>query len=164
MNKTWSAAAAAIALASTAGIASAQSNVTLAGRVDVSAGEIDNGGPKQRRVDSGTYTASRLVFRGREDLGDGLYAGFYLETRFNPDLGASNSSSKFFNGGSFATIGSASLGQISLGRQYVPMFWPMLWADESGQFRLHNFSATQSIERSNLARISAAASPIKVSS
>jgi len=150
-----------LALGFVAASALAQSNVTIAGRVDVSGSEIDNGATKQKRVDSGTYTASRLIFRGREDLGSGLYAVFYLEHRFNADTGTQNSAAKFYNGGSFVGIGSNTLGQITMGRQYVPMFWPMLWGDESGQFRLHNFSATQSIERGSLARIAVAASPIK---
>ena len=78
----------AIALAGIACTASAlaQSGVTIAGRVDVGPQYIDNGTDKLKRVDSGTYTASRLIFRGVEDLGDGLKAGFYLENRFNADF------------------------------------------------------------------------------
>jgi len=153
----------ALALAATtfAGSALAQSGVTIAGRVDVGPQYIDNGVDKQKRIDSGTYTASRLIFRGVEDLGDGLKAGFYLENRFNADLGAAQSASKFFNAGSQVYLSSPTWGTVTLGRQYVPIFWAFLFADDTGPLRLHGYSALQSVQRSAFARVSAAASPVK---
>src|ERR1041385_8308469 len=111
----------ALAFAGTAiaGSALAQSGVTLAGRVDVGPQYIDDGLSKVKRLDSGTYTASRLIFRGVEDLGDGLSAGFYLETRFNADVGAQQSAAKFFNAGSQVYLADKKWGTVSLGRQYV---------------------------------------------
>ncbi|HZT56411.1 MAG TPA: porin, partial [Burkholderiaceae bacterium] len=116
---------------------------------------------KVKRLDSGTYTASRLIFRGVEDLGDGLTAGFYLETRFNADVGAQQSATKFFNAGSQVYLADKKWGSLTLGRQYVPIFWSFLFADDTGPLRLHGYSALQSVQRSAFARISAAASPVK---
>lgn len=135
--------------------------VTIAGRLDLGLQQIDDGATTQKRVDSGTYTASRLIFRGNEDLGGGLGALFYLEHRFNADLGAAQSAAKFWNAGSYVGVSSSTLGTVTLGRQYVPIFWPFLWADDTGPAKLHGYSAVQSVQRSNFARVSAAASPIK---
>jgi general bacterial porin, GBP family len=161
MKKVMRFAAAAAAAASFAGPALAQSGVTLAGRVDVGPQYIDNGTDKLKRVDSGTYTSSRLIFRGVEDLGDGLKAGFYMESRFNADLGATQSAAKFFNAGAQVYLSSPTWGSITLGRQYVPIFWSFLFSDDTGPLRLHGYSAVQSVQRSAFARVTAAASPVK---
>ena len=150
----------AFALAFAAGPVWAQ-GITIAGRVDMGVQRIDDGTTTQKRVDSGTYTASRLIVRGNEDLGGGLGALFYLEHRFNADVGAAQSAAKFWNAGSYVGLSSSSLGTVTLGRQYVPIFWPFLWADDTGNARLHGYSAVQSVQRSNFARVTAAASPIK---
>jgi GBP family porin len=149
-----------IVLALMAGAATAQS-VTIAGRVDGSLQYIDNGDTKTKRQDSGTYTASRLIFRGNEDLGGGLSALFYLEHGFNEDTGTQGSAAKFFNRGSFVGLASKDWGQVTMGRQYVPIFWPFLFADDTGPLKLHTYSAVQSVQRSNFARVTTAASPIK---
>ncbi len=153
--------AATLASTALANSALAQGSINLAGRVDVGPQYIDDGVNKVKRIDSGTYTASRLVLRGVEDLGDGLSAGFYLENRFNADTGAAQSATKFWNAGSQVYLASKTWGSITLGRQYVPMFWSFLFADDTGPLRLHNYSAVQSVQRSNFARISSAASPVK---
>ena len=153
--------AVALASAAVAGSALAQSSVTVAGRVDMGLQYIEDSASKLKRVDSGTYTASRLIFRGSEDLGDGLRAGFYLEHRFNADVGAAQSAAKFWNGGSQVSLSGTSWGSITLGRQYVPIFWSFLFADDTGPLRLHGYSALQSVQRSAFARVTAAASPVK---
>lgn len=153
--------AAALASTALANTAMAQSSVNIAGRVDVGPQYIDDGVNKMKRIDSGTYTASRLIFRGVEDLGGGLSAGFYLENRFNADTGAQQSAAKFFNAGSQVYLASTTWGSVTLGRQYVPIFWSFLFADDTGPLKLHGYSALQSVQRSNFARISATASPIK---
>ncbi len=154
---------AALALSGTliAGPALAQSSVTIAGRMDLGPQYIDDGVNKFKRIDSGTYTASRLIFKGVEDLGDGLLAGFYLESRSNADVGATQSATKFFNAGSQVYLSDKRFGSITIGRQYVPIFWSFLFADDTGPLRLHGYSAVQSIQRSAFARVSAAASPVK---
>lgn len=153
--------AVALATAAAGSAALAQSGVTIAGRIDVGPQYIDNGTDKLKRVDSGTYTSSRLIFRGIEDLGDGLKAGFYMEHRFNADLGAAQSAAKFFNAGAQVYLSSATWGSVTLGRQYVPIFWSFLFADDTGPLRLHGYSAVQSVQRSAFARVSTTASPVK---
>ncbi|CAN5864710.1 N/A [soil metagenome] len=150
----------ALALSCAALPAMAQSSVTLAGRVDVGPQYVDNGTTKLKNIDSGAYTASRLILRGREDLGDGLAATFYLETRFNADTGAQQSAAKFWNAGSYVGLTDSRWGTITVGRQYTPIFWSFLFADDTGPLRLHGYSALQSVQRSNFARIRASASPI----
>jgi predicted porin len=157
--KKW--AAVALAAQAVAGGALAQSTVAIGGRVDVGPQYVNDGVNKLKRVDSGTYTASRLFFKGTEDLGGGLSAGFYLENRFNADTGAPQNATKFFNAGSQVFLESSALGSVTLGRQYSPIFWSFLWADDTGPLRLHSYSAVNSIQRSNTARLTAAASPIK---
>ena len=161
MNKVMGLTALALAAATVGGSALAQSGVTIAGRVDVGPQYIDNGTDRLRRVDSGTYTASRLIFRGTEDLGDGLKAGFYMEHRFNADLGAAQSAAKFFNAGAQVSLSSPTWGSVTLGRQYVPIFWSFLFADDTGPLRLHGYSAVQSVQRSAFARVRTTASPVK---
>jgi predicted porin len=119
-----------IALAALAVVsaASAQSSVTVYGRVDLGLSR-DSGGPATgssvTRLDSGIGGGSRLGFRGVEDLGAGLKANFVAETGFCAD---SNSPAGFCTGGNNfmgrqATVGlSGSIGSIDLGRQYTPVF------------------------------------------
>ncbi|MFT3814355.1 MAG: porin [Acidovorax sp.] len=150
-----------LALALGSATAFAQSNVTLAGRVDMGVQNVNTGVNTTTRMDSGTYTASRLILRGNEDLGGGLSALFYLENRFNADTGAPQSASKFWNAGSYVGLSSKSYGTVTLGRQYSPIFWSFLFADDTGPLKLHGYSAVQSVQRSNFARIRASASPIQ---
>ena len=63
----------------------AQSSVTLFGIVDAGVRYVENG--KDNSITSASsngINTSRLGFRGVEDLGDGLKAGFWLETGFSP--------------------------------------------------------------------------------
>jgi len=150
----------ALAFSMGSSVALAQSNVTIAGRIDMGLQHINTGRTSDTRMDSGTYTASRLIFRGTEDLGGGLSVLFYLESRFNASTGEQQSAAKFWNAGSYLGLSSKDWGTITLGRQYVPMFWSFLFADDTGPHRLHSYSAVQSVQRSNFARIRASASPI----
>ena len=67
-----------------AGVASAQSSVTLFGVVDVNARYVDNDGGKQYQMAQDGMNSSRLGFRGTEDLGGGMSAGFWLEGAHEP--------------------------------------------------------------------------------
>src|SRR5947207_566921 len=69
----------AVLAAASAG-AYAQSSVTLFGIVDEAARYVKNGDLKVKSLASGGINTSRLGVRGTEDLGDGLKAGFWLET------------------------------------------------------------------------------------
>lgn len=130
----------------------ADSSVTMYGRVDLGLQQIHNGG-STIRVDSGTYTASRLGFRGVEDLGGGLSALFLLESGFNADTGNTQGGTRLFNRGSYVGLSSKDAGTVTIGRQYVPIFWPFLFSDDAGPLRLHGYSAVQSIQRSNFFRV-----------
>ena len=87
MQKTNRLALAVLALlGSTA--AFAQSSVTLYGRVNTSVERQEVGNVKT----TGLFNnASRFGFKGTEDLGGGLKAGFQLESGFSSDTGASDS-------------------------------------------------------------------------
>ena len=72
------------ALASIAGAASAQSSVTLYGRVDLSVNKPS--GSANKGITNGS--GSRFGVRGVEDLGGGMSAFFNIEHRFDADTGA----------------------------------------------------------------------------
>ena len=69
-----------------AGVASAQSSVTMFGVVDLNVMTVDN---DDRTYSMGTdgMSSSRLGFRGVEDLGGGLKASFWLEMGLAADTG-----------------------------------------------------------------------------
>ena len=98
------------------------SSVTLYGIADVSLVRTNNvNGGGRTAIDSGYLQSSRFGFRGSEDLGGGLRAIFTLESGYNIDTGA-NSSTVFFNRQSFMGLSSSSLGTLTLGRQYTPIY------------------------------------------
>jgi predicted porin len=116
-----------------AGAASAQSSVTLYGKVDLGVGKTANSTDKQVMDAHG----SRIGVRGVEDLGGGLRAMFGFEHRFSPDTGvgagtstgvftapatsAPNSGGVFWQGYSTVGLGGA-FGTVNLGRQYTAAF------------------------------------------
>lgn len=127
--------AAAATSAFVAAPASAQSSVTLFGVVDATLA-IGKGSVADRtQLANNGYNSSRLGFRGREDLGAGLSASFWLETGFAPDTGAgqntntNNQPSGAAGGGglTFNRRSTVSLagnwGEVRLGRDYTPQFW-----------------------------------------
>ncbi len=98
--------AACAALPLTAG---AQSAVTIYGRIDTSIDSVKTGPTSTTQM---TSNASRLGFRGSEDLGDGLKALFGLELGVSSDTGGL-SSPAFRN--SYVGLGG-SFGTVALGR------------------------------------------------
>ena len=111
------------------------SNVTLFGVVDAAVAWGDGSVNSNTRLVSGANTASRLGFRGVEDLGGGLGAGFWLEMGVNADDGtgqASNSNNQPSGAGvggagvSFNRRSTVSLmgdwGELRLGRDFVATF------------------------------------------
>lgn len=124
----------ALGLALCAGGAAAQSTVTVFGIVDVALSHYTAksapyaGFPlapvavrsSQTVLSSGSSLPSRIGFRGTEDLGGGLAAGFWLESPLTNDNGAVAL-------GTFARRSTLSLsgpfGEIRLGRDYAPAFW-----------------------------------------
>ena len=85
-----------IALAAVAavGAASAQSSVTLYGVLDAAYNNLSatNAGTLSRVTGNGANQASRIGFRGVEDLGGGLKASFVLEAAINVDNGTGSTS------------------------------------------------------------------------
>jgi predicted porin len=136
------------ALASFAGIASAQSSVTLFGIVDATLaygkGTVSN---KTQLTNSG-YNSSRLGFRGTEDLGGGMSASFWLEAGMSNDdgQGAATNSNNQASGVGAAVAGRQGLtfnrrstvslaggfGEVRLGRDYTPQFWNLTVFDPFG--------------------------------
>jgi predicted porin len=125
-----------------AGAVSAQSSVTLFGVVDLSANVVKNGGTTTKTMESNQLNSNRLGFKGTEDLGGGLIAGFWLEAGMSNDTGAvggSNGiSSVMFNRRSTVSLIS-KLGEIRLGRDYNPTFWNTAFFDVYGANGLGQF-------------------------
>ena len=110
-----------LAVASAA--ASAQtSSVTLFGVLDVNARYVKNGDVSLKTLSNGGINTSRLGFRGTEDLGGGLSAGFWLETGINPDTGTTSDGSRFWNRRSTVSLTSVQLGEVRLGRDFTPTY------------------------------------------
>ena len=120
------------ALTAFAGVASAQSSVTLFGIIDVNARQVDNGsGGKLKSLSTDGIASSRLGFRGIEDLGGGLRAGFWLEGAFGADSGCGGTgvgntcaAVTWQRRSTVSLIGN--FGEIRLGRDYVPTFLNVL--------------------------------------
>jgi general bacterial porin, GBP family len=104
-------------------LAQAQSSVTIYGIVDAGLSKESGGAVSQPvKVSSGIGSASRIGFRGTEDLGGGLSALFLLETGVRIDTGEIDAAGTIFNRQAYVGIKSATAGQLSLGRQYTPYY------------------------------------------
>jgi predicted porin len=128
------------------GVASAQSSVTLFGVVDQAVTYQKSNGKRIISLDSNQMNSNRLGFKGIEDLGGGLQAGFWLEMGMQNDTGAAGGS----NGLTGPTVAGASpapnslfnrrstvsliskLGEIRIGRDYTPTFWNTVLYDVYG--------------------------------
>ena len=108
-------------LAGISATAAAQSNVTLFGVLDEAARYVKNGDLKQKSLATMNNTNSRIGVRGVEDLGDGLKAGFWLETGLNPDNGTTSDASRFWNRRSTVSL-LGNFGEIRLGRDFTPTY------------------------------------------
>lgn len=105
-----------------AGSAMAQSSVTIYGVIDTYMGYTNaTGKGSVVSMDSGGYQASRVGFRGTEDLGGGLRANFQLENGFASDTGGMADSTRLFNRQSWIGLGGG-FGEVRLGRQNSPGF------------------------------------------
>ena len=120
------------ALTAFVGAASAQSSVTLFGVVDVAVRNVDNGANDLTSLSTDGNASSRLGFRGVEDLGGGLKAGFWLEGALAADVGggakaAANAIGSGVDKQDWQRRATVSLmggfGEIRLGRDYTPTFW-----------------------------------------
>jgi predicted porin len=112
------------ALTAFAGAASAQSSVTLFGIVDLAAVSVKNGSLDQKLMSSNQLNSNRLGFRGVEDLGGGLRAGFWLESAMANDTGLAGGGSTGLDFQRRSTVSlMGGFGELRLGRDYTPSFW-----------------------------------------
>ncbi len=107
------------ALTAAAGATAQASNVALFGVVDASVGHISTQGKSVTGLASGGNSSSRLGFRGVEDLGGGLKAGFWLEGGVNVDDGTS-AGFKFDRRSTLSLMGN--FGELRLGRDKTPTY------------------------------------------
>jgi predicted porin len=116
------------------------SSVTLFGIIDTGVRYTNNGGDRNNtRIDVATdgLASSRLGFRGVEDLGGGMRAGFWVEGAMRGDDGTAQ-------GQTWQRRQTVSLlggfGEIRLGRDYAPTFWNATVFDPFGTNGVGAFS------------------------
>jgi predicted porin len=118
----------ALAVLSAAGVASAQSSVTLYGVADAYLGTTNtkttnaagvSSSLRQNVIDSGGSGASRFGLTGSEDLGGGLKANFTLESGIEISTGAVSTPGVLFNRQSWVGL-SGGFGAVRLGKMYSP--------------------------------------------
>ncbi len=101
----------------------AQSSVTVFGIADSAVRHVDNQGlGSVSSLVSGSNSTSRIGFRGVEDLGGGMVAGFHLEHGLLIDEGTPATTTKFWDRRSTVSVASKTLGEIRLGRDFVPTY------------------------------------------
>ena len=101
--------------------AHAQSSVTLFGTLDVNVRYVKNADASLKSLSNDGTTSSRLGVRGLEDLGDGLQAGFWLESGLNPDDGTTKDTTRFWSRRSTVSL-LGPFGEVRLGRDQVPTY------------------------------------------
>lgn len=131
-----------LGLACAAG-AHAQSSVTLWGVVDLNLQRTTaDGVGSVTALNNGGLSTSQLGFRGTEDLGGGLRAGFWLEGSLNPDNGTgrptntNNQASGAGTAGGGLTFDRRSYvslaggwGELRLGHDFVPTHYNSIYFD-----------------------------------
>jgi predicted porin len=122
-------------LGTVAGLASAQSNVTIYGILDMGVdydsgktGSAATGSTPKWSVNSGQTSGSRLGFKGSEDLGGGLSAIFALESGINADDGTLAYGGRLFGRQSWVGL-SGNFGSVKLGRQLTSTFLALQTVD-----------------------------------
>ena len=130
-----------------AGVAHAQTTVTLYGIADgdfrIDHTSIGN----LKSIGSGGEAASRFGLRGTEDLGNGIRAVFNFEQDLDlsdnsapqgniapttPTSPNSSTGSRLFGRRAIVGIGSASTGELRIGREYTPLYQAWSTADPFG--------------------------------
>ena len=128
----------ALAVLAASGAAMAQSSVTLFGVVDAGITYAKASGSKSNygMTNSGNAT-SRLGFRGVEDLGGGLKAGFWLEGAIQNDSGTASGGGAAGPGFEFKRRSTVSLmgnfGEVRLGRELTAAYNAVSQYDVFGQ-------------------------------
>jgi predicted porin len=127
-----------LAALAAAGVASAQSSVTLFGVVDLGYESVKTNAGRISGLAPSANSSSRIGFRGVEDLGGGMSASFWLEAALAPMNGSGSSGTSndnqntnlqgttvggiTFNRRSTVSL-SGGFGEVRVGRDYVPTFW-----------------------------------------
>ncbi|GAB2736726.1 porin [Melaminivora jejuensis] len=152
----------ALAVLAASGTAMAQSSVTLFGIVDTNISHVNHAnaaGDSLTGVGVNGNATSRIGFRGVEDLGGGLKAGFWLEAGHNPDAGDGKSGGASGTGLEFKRRSTVNLmggfGEVRLGRDLVPSYTKVSSYDVFGQvgfgmFHGWNISTVDAYRQSNM--------------
>ncbi len=116
-----------------AGAAAAQSTVTLFGIVDAGFARVSAGGKSNKGITNSGLNSSRLGFRGVEDLGGGLKAGFWIEGQLYNDTGDGVATGSGYNFQRRSTVSlMGGFGEIRIGRDYTPVFLTVAGYDPFG--------------------------------
>ncbi|RTL30395.1 MAG: porin [Burkholderiales bacterium] len=102
-----------------------QAPTVIYGILDIGFGRYQASGlTRTTEVRSGQMAASRIGFTQKEDLGDGVFAGYTLESFLRLDTGASgrNDTDPFWSREAFVQLGSSKLGSVRMGRMSTPLF------------------------------------------
>ncbi|MEC5404739.1 porin [Paraburkholderia sp. MPAMCS5] len=125
------------ALGAFAGVAHAQSSVTLYGIIDEGFNiNTNSGGKHLYNLSSGVMQGSRFGLRGTEDLGGGLKAIFVLENGFDVNNGKLGQGGLMFGRQAYVGL-SSQFGTVTLGRQYdsvVDYVGPLEAGDQWGGY------------------------------
>jgi predicted porin len=114
--------AGALALLASAGMAHAQSNLTLYGNFDEYVGYIrSSSGAHITGLNDGAILRSRLGVRGSEALGQGYQATYNLEMGIAADTGAQADSSRLFDRQAWVGMNTPA-GEVRVGRQNTEIF------------------------------------------
>ena len=127
----------ALAVLAASGAAMAQSSVTLFGIVDTGFGYVKNsGGEKNVGLTTSGNATSRLGFRGVEDLGGGMKAGFWLEGQLDGDVG--NAAGLNFQRRSTISL-MGNFGEVRMGRELTAGYVKTSSYDMFGQVGMGQF-------------------------
>lgn len=112
--------------------AHAQSSLEIYGTLDLGADWTDKtagvnplirtGVGTKKRLTPSMTNISQLGFRGTEDMGGGMKAGFVLEMQPTPDDGTLGNDGRAFGRQAFVSL-TTPYGEIRAGRQYAPFFY-----------------------------------------
>lgn len=120
--KTHLVAAGLLTLAASAPL-QAQTTVSVYGIADLALRNVNNQGVGSQQSEvSGSASTSRIGVRGGQELPDGISAGFNFEHGLAADNGTEASATKFWDRRAVVMVASKALGELRLGRDYVPTY------------------------------------------
>ncbi len=149
-------------LAAASGSAMAQSSVTLYGTADAGVGKFQGGKVGMVTNSLVTTSDSFIGFRGTEDMGGGLKAGFQFESSINLRDGSSDVNSAYWTKTMYQRAANVWLGgnwgTLRLGRAYTPSRNALAAWDLTGGARnsivINTFGTPGNAEERNSSQIS----------